>query len=715
MTEQRADSLLRLAELADKVAMELVFAEAGKDHGLLPINDLLGQMAGLDPLPSDLSHGIGTARQVIDEVFDRTGHFNDEALRWFEAWTRWVQSSVVAARAGEPIAPPPAATTPTPSRQPARIVPQEPAAPASEASPLLNLESDGELLREFVQESREHLQDIELRVLALEDNPTDANTLNALFRAFHTFKGGSGFLNLGPISKLAHELESLLDLARQHKLRIDSAVTNLILVGRDTLHQFLDALERQLNGQDPAAPIAVPLRAVMAQIKQLTDGAGAANDIPAAHFDRPIPGDTPDPRVAGADAARPSTNPVEQSDRPSAEARSMGAATVKVDTQKLDSLVDLVGEMVIAQSMVSQAADTRAVPNQQLARNLAQLGRITKELQRVAMSLRMVPIRSTFQRMIRLVRDLAAKSGKQVELNMSGEDTEVDRTIAEEISDPLVHMIRNAIDHGLERSAARIAAGKPAQGHIGLRAFHQGGNIVIEVTDDGAGLNKDRILAKAIEKGIVGRDQALSDADAFKLIFMAGFSTAQTVTDISGRGVGMDVVRRNIEKLRGKIEIQSEAGRGCKFTIFLPLTLAIIDGFLVGVGSQRYVLPTLSVRASFRPTADLLSTVYERGELVRVRGQLVPLLRLHEHFGVQPQSVDPTQSIVVVIESHNVQRCLMVDQLLGKQEVVIKSLAEGMHHSAAVAGATILGDGRVGLILDAGALVKTGSALAKAA
>jgi two-component system chemotaxis sensor kinase CheA len=379
---------------------------------------------------------------------------------------------------------------------------------------------------------------------------------------------------------------------------------------------------------------------------------------------------------------------------------------VKLDTRKLDSLVDLVGELVIAQSMVVQDPDVQRLASRHLARCLRQLGRITSELQRTAMSLRMVPIHRTFQKMTRLVRDLAAQQEKQVQLIVEGEETELDRNIVEELSDPLVHMIRNSVDHGIELPAARVSRGKPALGTIRLSASHQRGGIVIAIRDDGKGLDRERILAKAREHGLIKADATLTEEETFALIFAPGFSTAEIVTDVSGRGVGMDVVRRNIEKLRGKVEIQSIAGQGATFTIVLPLTLAIIDGMLVGVGDDRYIIPTLSVRESFRPRPGMVTTVHERGEVVSVRGRLTPLLRLGQHLGTPCRAVDPTDGIIVVVESGDAARGLLVDELLGKQEVVIKNLGETFRKQNLLAGAAILGDGRVGLILDVDTLVK---------
>jgi two-component system chemotaxis sensor kinase CheA len=379
---------------------------------------------------------------------------------------------------------------------------------------------------------------------------------------------------------------------------------------------------------------------------------------------------------------------------------------MKVDTRKIDSLVELVGELVIAQTQVSQHPDLVNLRSQQLSRNLQQLSQIALELQKIAMSLRMVAIKATFQKMNRLVRDLTASIQKQVELVISGEETEMDRTIVEELGDPLMHMIRNSVDHGVEMPNDRIAKGKPAKGTVRLSAYHQGGNMVIEIADDGAGLNKQRILAKAIERGIVAPDAELEDRQIFDLIFAPGFSTAEKITDISGRGVGMDVVKQNIAKLRGKIEIDSTPGEGTTFRIFLPLTLAIIDGLIARVGDQRYIFPTLSVCESFRPTTEMISTIYGKGEVVKVRGKLRPMLRLHEYFDIVPRTTDPTRALIIVVESANQQRCILVDELIGKQEVVIKSLDERFKQNKALAGAAILGDGKVGLILDPRTLVQ---------
>jgi two-component system chemotaxis sensor kinase CheA len=320
--------------------------------------------------------------------------------------------------------------------------------------------------------------------------------------------------------------------------------------------------------------------------------------------------------------------------------------------------------------------------------------------------MRMVPIGAQFNKTARLVRDLARRVGKQIVFEASGENTELDKTIAAELADPLLHMVRNSIDHGIEPADERIARGKDPTAHIRVSACHQSGQIVVSISDDGRGLDREKILAKARQKGLIEPDAQLADSEVYQLIFEPGFSTAATVSDISGRGVGMDVVRRHVQKLRGRIEIQSSAGEGTTFFIKLPLTLALIDGLVVAVGQQRYIAPIFALREMFRPTREMLSTVQGKGEMAMVRGGLLPIVRLHRRFGVKPRTEDPTGGTLIVAESEGRAFCLFVDDLIGKQEIVIKSLGQGFKNVAGVAGCAILGDGRVGLILDIDGIYK---------
>ena len=376
-------------------------------------------------------------------------------------------------------------------------------------------------------------------------------------------------------------------------------------------------------------------------------------------------------------------------------------STVKVTTSRLDGMINMVGELVIAQSMVSQNVAEHSTKDERLSKNLSHLTKITRDLQELSMSMRMVPVQGVFQKMARLVRDLGRKAKKQIEFEIVGAETEIDRNIVEAIADPLVHMVRNSADHGIELPSERTENGKPAAGTIKLSAFHQAGNIVIEITDDGRGLNKEKIREKAITNGLLKEGQEIPDNELFQLIFHAGFSTAEKITDISGRGVGMDVVKKNIEAIRGRIDIASQEGKGSTFTISLPLTLAVIDGQIVTVGDEQYVIPTISIEESLRPTDGQIHTVQgDSGEMMLIRGALLPLVRLHRLFSIEPQHTDPYESIIVVVEDGGQRCCLMVDKLLGQQQVVIKSLGEYFTDVNGVSGGAIMGDGNINLILD---------------
>jgi two-component system chemotaxis sensor kinase CheA len=337
-----------------------------------------------------------------------------------------------------------------------------------------------------------------------------------------------------------------------------------------------------------------------------------------------------------------------------------------------------------------------------LLRKVTQAGKIVRELQDLSMSMRMVPLRGTFQKMQRVARDLARKSGKSIDLITDDGETEIDRHMVETLNDVLVHMVRNAIDHGIEPQEDRENSGKSRTGTVRLTAFHSGGTVVVEIRDDGRGLDREKILRKAISAGLVDSDKALSDNEVYNLIFAPGLSTAETITDVSGRGVGMDVVRRGIEALHGRIDINTAIGGGSTFTVRLPLTLAITDGMLVRVGLERYIIPTISIHLCFRPTAEALSTISGKGEMVMLRGELMPIFRLHRLFGIRSAIEDPVRGLLVVVGDQERRCALLVDELLGQQQVVAKSLTKAVGKIPGVSGGAILGDGQVGLILDPG-------------
>jgi two-component system chemotaxis sensor kinase CheA len=432
---------------------------------------------------------------------------------------------------------------------------------------------------------------------------------------------------------------------------------------------------------------------------------GAVEQVDEDEVERAVPQIDAEKPPAAPTPQAPETPPPAAAGPPAAPAaKAKVGATIKVDVEKLDGLVNAVGELVIMQAMVRSNPLVHELSDPKLTKDFSQLSRITGELQKTAMSMRMVPIRQTFQKMIRLVRDLSIKSGKQVNLVMEGEETEIDRNMVDSIYDPLVHMMRNSVDHGVQTPAEREKLGKPISGTVSLRAYQKGGNMVIEIEDDGQGLNTEKIRSKAIERGLIQAEDSLTAHELNNLIFLPGFSTADQITDVSGRGVGMDVVKKAVEKLRGQVEVVSESGKGSLFYIRLPLTLAIIDGIIVRVGNERYILPTTAIKESLKPEAKHYNTIHGKGETLVVRKNIIPIVRLYELFSVEPQYTTPTDAIVVIIETEGKQRAIMVDELLGKQEVVIKNLG-GLTDIPGVAGGTILGDGRVGLILDLAGLV----------
>ncbi|HEX2734174.1 MAG TPA: chemotaxis protein CheA, partial [Polyangiaceae bacterium] len=375
--------------------------------------------------------------------------------------------------------------------------------------------------------------------------------------------------------------------------------------------------------------------------------------------------------------------------------------TVKVDLERIDSVVEMIGELLIVESMVVSAPEISALPSLRLRNYLAQLTKISRDLQGVAMRMRMIPLRGVFHKMARLTRDLSRKTGKPVELVQAGETTEMDRSMVERIEEPLVHMIRNAMDHAIESAADRKAAGKPEVGTIRLSAHHEAGCIAIEISDDGRGLRREAILNKARERGLLPEgSEHLSDDDVYSLIFLPGFSTASQLSELSGRGVGMDVVKRCIESMRGRTVVRSTPGVGTTFKLILPLTLAIIDGMLVACGGETYIIPSLAIVESLQVSAGMLGTLGERGELLNVRGEILPLVRLRNLVGLDGAAVAAEQCHIVVLESVGRKLGLLVDEVITQQQIVIKPLSGGLGDTELFAGAAILTDGRVGLILN---------------
>jgi len=682
-----------------------------------------------------------------------------------------------------------------------------------------------QFLQTFFEESFEGLDAMESALLNLDIGHVDAETINSIFRAAHSIKGGSATFGLGEVSSFTHGVETLLDEMRDGRRRVTQHDVELLLRAVDCLREMLRAardaspvdtqriaslgqeIEQTLGdkaaGGGAQAPAATATRATgrgwriqfkpfphllksgneptrmfrelavlgtltaecdasalpavvdldpeeiylrwtltlegdadeksVREVFEWVDGDCELSIAPLAaevSVSKPVSAEPTAPvasRVPAAEARVSQSNsvttsvesassapalsvvPAPMERRSAGERRQSGtdAGSIRVAIDKIDALINMMGELVITQSMLHElGANFDMSRLGQLQEGLAQLERNTRELQENVMRIRMLPISFAFNRFPRMVHDLSQKLGKKVELKLSGEQTELDKTVMERIGDPLVHLVRNAIDHGIELPELRAAVGKRETGTVQLNAYHQGGNIIIEISDDGAGLNKERIRAKAIERGLVGKDEHLSDERIYDLIFAPGFSTAEQVSDVSGRGVGMDVVRRNIKELGGMVDVASQPGAGSRFTIRLPLTLAILDGQLIRVGKEIYILPLVSIVESLQVRPECVNGIAGRAEVYKLRDEYLPIVRLCEIFGETPDSTRLDGGLLVVVEGDGNRIALRVDDLLNQQQVVIKSLEANFRRVPGVSGATILGDGRVALILDITGIIK---------
>ena len=668
----------------------------------------------------------------------------------------------------------------------------------------------------FFEESLEGLDAMEAELLNLEPGNEDMETINTIFRAAHSIKGGSGTFGFSSVSDFTHVLETLLDQIRDGQRALTAEHVNLLLKSVDCLRSMLAALQAEQEpdlteaneirqrfevilgmaeegsvtgdsaeetlsantyqidfkphphlfktGNEPLYMIselaelgeletevfydAVPdidslnaeecflawrfflttdkSESAIAEIFEwVEDDADIEITICGGLFDTELPNadDNAEEEALVAEAqpdnkAKPSeqitnaiTKPQVNSSAKNTDtkkASDSSATSIRVGIDKVDSLINMVGELVITQAMLSQIGeqDVTEATITALQEGLAQLAHNTRDLQENVMRIRMLPISFVFSRFPRLVRDTSQKLDKQVELKLLGEQTELDKTVMEKISDPMVHLVRNSLDHGLETPEQRVAAGKDPMGTVTLNAFHQGGNIVIEIMDDGQGLNTEKIRSKAIANGLIQESDELSPDEINELIFMPGFSTADEVSDISGRGVGMDVVRRNIQALNGSVEVASAPGVGSTFTIRLPLTLAILDGQLVKVAQHTYIIPLISIVESLQIDISKVSRVGKDLDVLRLRDEYIPILRLYDIFNHDGAIEELDKTLLVVVESDNHKVGLLVDDLLAQQQVVIKSLEANYQKVDGISGATILGDGRVSLIIDISGLIK---------
>ena len=573
----------------------------------------------------------------------------------------------------------------------------------------------------FFEESQEHIDTMERLLMAMSvDNP-DAEDLNCIFRAAHSIKGASGIFGFDALGQITHIMENLLDQVRKGQRAVSVDLVDQFLSVIDCLRQVLDSYRNETDIDWPEVERTTNLLEAILGTQAESDA--TAVDDGFGFFDEPVSAQAEEDDGFGffEEPAATQKQPEEQGwglfETAQAEQLAAGKAaaspkddaqgkkpasnessTIRVDIEKVDSLINLVGELVITQSMLKVLGDDIGGSNSRMGTVLAELERHTREIQESVMSIRMMPVSFVFNRFPRVVRDLARKLEKEVELVLEGEHTELDKGLIEKLVDPLTHLVRNSIDHGIERPDVRRDRGKPEKGTITISAAQRGGTIQICIDDDGAGLNRERIMSKARENGLNVSDD-MNDADVWDLIFQPGFSTAEVVTDVSGRGVGMDVVRRNIQQLGGRVSIASRALRGSTITITLPLTLAIVDGMGVMVGDQTFIIPLVSIIESMRPYPENIEQL-AGSALLHVRDQFWPVLPLYQVMDAEPRHTSPAEGIVVLIETSKRRYGLLVDELVGQQQVVIKSLEQHYKRVPGAAGATIMGDGSVALILD---------------
>jgi len=608
----------------------------------------------------------------------------------------------------------------------------------------------------FFEEGHEHLDEMERVLMEINLESLQTDDLDTIFRAAHSIKGGSGIFGFDALTSVTHVMESILDMVRSAKMSLSQPLVELLLVTSDQLRatlelyrnkeaidweavgQSIQSLEAWLSGAGESSgveegfgffdspllpetdevygffdhpdqesvdegfgffePVMLPLTDASSQPDD--DGSKALSDHSALTQHQEM-------QSTGEMKESASAPPLSRAGKPASDGRNeRETSSIRVDIAKVDQLVNLVGELVITQSMLNVVSkDVEGDVAERLDQIMIELERNTRELQETIMSVRMLPVSFVFNRFPRVVRDLSSRLQKSIELVVEGGETEMDKNLIEKLVDPLTHLVRNSIDHGIETPDRRRDLGKPETGRVTLRAVQRGGAIVIEIDDDGAGLNRDRILAKAYEQGLSISPDATDEA-VWKLIMEPGFSTAEVVSDVSGRGVGMDVVKRNLEKLGGRIDIHSEAGVGSRFTIQLPLTLAIVDGMGVALADQTFFIPLVSIVESMRPEASIVETLGKNDYLIAVRDRYWPVIPLYKALNMNGNCSHPTEGIVVLIETGRRRFALLVDELIGQQQVVIKSLEHNYKRVPGIAGATIMGDGSVALILDMDALAE---------
>ncbi|MEX2601702.1 MAG: chemotaxis protein CheA [Balneolaceae bacterium] len=563
---------------------------------------------------------------------------------------------------------------------------------------------DVELAGDYVDECTDLIREAEAAVLKLESNPGDQELINTIFRMFHTIKGTSEFMELVPVAGFTHKAESLLDLIRDGKLAFSEISADLTLEAIDIIRYYLRIVETASGGEEiPVPPGKKALEEIIDRV--IEDGRPLAEAVrESSHTSGPSPHYSFG-RWNSSQATREKQEtgmPFDDTGEAESEKTAEEESTVRVTLQRLDRLVDLVGELVISHSSLVQ--DPEVTSNPMLVDKLARAGSTLRELQDVALESRMVPLRATFQKMSRIVRDLARKSDKSVQFVTHGDEAEIDRNLVDLLADPLVHIIRNSIDHGIENPGERESAGKSSKAEIRLQAFQEGGKVMIEVSDDGRGIDTSKVFEKAVEKGFVQQGTDLQDEEILRLIFHPGITSTEKVTELSGRGVGLDVVRQSAERMQGKIDIYSERGIGTRISLEIPCTLAVTNGLMIQSGSEKFIIPALQIERVCRMEESRLLPRQEETEMVQISENRMPLVRLHQLFHIERETDAAEAGILVVVRSKSGNYAVQVDRVIGQQQVVGKPIRTPFALKY-IAGGAILGDGRVGLILDTHSLI----------
>ncbi len=551
-----------------------------------------------------------------------------------------------------------------------------------------------EMIEQYISDTKDLLDIVENNLLLLEQDADNMELISSIFGAIHSIKGNSGFMGFDEIQEIAMETETILDSLRKKELQADPTIVSILLSNIETMSKRINSLTtNQVSNIIEEEEILLPKEVV--EDKKVEIIAPKMNDENKKTLDETkqkieLPKQENEKGASKQDITAQVAKGFQQQKQ-----------DIRVETVKIDKLFDLVGELITIETMVTKNPDLAGMTLPSFAKAASQLNKITRELQEVTMSVRMMPLEGLFNKMKRLVRDVSIKLGKKVELSISGQETEMDKNVIDEISDPLVHILRNSLDHGIEDVSERIAKGKPETGFIHLSARYEGNEILIAVKDDGAGINKEQVLKKAEEKGLLTiPSEKMTEKEIYALLFEPGFSTAKQVTDISGRGVGMDVVRKNIERLRGAIDVESEFKKGTTVTLRIPLTLAIMEALLVKVGDDTYALPIMNVSETFRVTDEEVSKTMDGLEMIKIRNEVLPVFRIHELFKRKPRYYELEKGIIMIIESRSKKFCLFADELIGQQQAVIKGLSDYIGKVPGITGCMVLGDSSIGLIID---------------